>query len=371
MLKVLYIISAALLSYLLLPTGGTYFYVMGVRWIYILMLSFLTAFLLTPIAIWIGKKFKLLDYPNERKIHDAPVPVTGGIVVFLTVLITLIRNMNFSSEIIGILLGGGLLFLMGIADDIKPISARVKFVLQVAVALIVVKFGVQVRVVPLGFPLKDALDILITVTGIVGIINAFNYMDGMDGEAPGLAVITGLTLFFIALQGNERYAAWLAIALVGTNLGFLFYNFPKAKIFLGDNGATLIGFLLATMAITVSWDASDTSVAIVTPLLIFSIFIFDLIYTTLSRIKNKTVSNLKEWLEVTGKDHLHHRLANLGFSRVHSVFIIWIIASVFCISAFIIRHSKLINSLLIMVQAVSIYILVVVLMLLGRKKEES
>jgi len=368
MKKIINAVFALTALYLLNPRGGTIFYIKEVRWLYVLLLSFLLTYVLTQAAEKGGTMFNILDYPNERKVHSFPVPVTGGIAVFAGFFFTLVRNLNFSPEAKGVLLAALIMFIVGVLDDMYEIPATVKLFFQFAATTVLIAFGIKVKVVPYSVPFKDVLDIVITYLGVMGITNAFNYMDGMDGEASGLAIITGLTLFAIALANGARNISWLAIALVGCCLGFIFHNFPKAKVFLGDSGSTVIGFLLAAIAIAGSWSAVNAYVAIATPLLIFSIYIFDMIYTTVSRIRNGSVTNLKEWFEVTAKDHFHHRLTNIGFSKAQSVMIIWGSAAIFSFSAFVIRTASWVNALLIMLQCLFIYFLIVVLMLAGRQK---
>ncbi|MFC2092068.1 glycosyltransferase family 4 protein [Elusimicrobiota bacterium] len=371
MKKVHRILLILALLYLLNPKGGTIFYILQIRWLYVFLVSFVMTYLFMPAVIVLGKRFGMLDQPAERKIHTSAIPDTGGIAIFIAFAVTLIRNLNYSSQMMGVVLGAFIIFIVGVIDDLKELPATLKFFMHVLAVVILILFDIRVKVIPYSVPFKDALDILITIVGVVGITNAFNYMDGMNGEAGGLAVVSALTLFFISLSNGARHVSWLPIALVGCCLGFLPYNFPKGKVFLGDNGSTVIGFLLAAIAISGSWSAVNITVAVITPLLIFSIYIFDMAYTTVSRIKNGTVRNLKQWLDVTGKDHLHHRLVNLGFSRVHSVIIIWCCAAVFSFSAFVIRRADWINAVVIMVQCFFMYMLIVVLMLAGRQITES
>ncbi|MFH1415972.1 MAG: MraY family glycosyltransferase [Elusimicrobiota bacterium] len=369
MKKIIYLFLLTAFIYLVSPFGGTLFYIHGIRWVYVLLISSMATYLLMPPAISIGHRAGLLDHPDEeRKIHKIPIPTTGGIAVFIAFFLTLTRNLNMSTQVKGILLAVLLIFISCILDDIFKLSATLRLLIQIAATTILIVFGIRVTVIPNGFFLKDALDIGITYFGVLGITNAFNYMDGMNGEAAGLAIVSGLSLFFIALSNGARQISWLAIGLVGCCLGFLPYNFPRAKVFLGDNGSNIIGFLLAAIAIAGSWSAVNPAVAVATPLLIFSIYIFDMTYTTVSRIKNGSVRNLRQWFAVTGKDHFHHRLVNLGFAETHSVIIIWGCAAIFSFSAFVIRKASWLNASLIMLQCMFIYFLIVVLMLAGREK---
>ncbi|MGM0442265.1 MAG: MraY family glycosyltransferase [Elusimicrobiota bacterium] len=319
-------------------------------------------------VIYLGKKFDLKDYPNSRKIHKKPVPLTGGIAVFAGFGIATVRNMVFTDQVKGVLLGALIIFIVGLLDDKYKLSAFIKLAFQFVAVSALIYFGIRVKVIPHSVPFKILGDVLITYIGVIGITNAFNYLDGMDGEAAGLAIISSLTLFFIAHDGNILTVSWLAMALAGSTAGFLPYNFPKAKVFLGDNGSTVVGFLLASIAIAGSWNAASLPVAIVTPLLIFSLYIFDMAYTTVSRIKNGTVRNFKEWIVHTGKDHIHHRLVKIGFTKNQAVIIIWVCALIFGFSAFVIRKAQLINTLVIMTQSLLIYLLIIVLMIAGRDK---
>ncbi|MBN2406059.1 MAG: undecaprenyl/decaprenyl-phosphate alpha-N-acetylglucosaminyl 1-phosphate transferase [Elusimicrobia bacterium] len=369
MKKIINIVLAALLIYLVSPKGGTIFYIKSLRWIYVLLVSFLITFLLMPFAIKWGERLGMLDHPNQRKVHDHPIPTSGGVAVSIAFFMTIFRNFNFSPQMIGVMIGTMIIFLTGVIDDRFGLHAVIKLFLQIGATTILIVYGIKVRVFPYGMPLKSVLDIVITYIGILGITNAFNYMDGMDGEAGGLAIVSGITLFLISMFNGSRHIFWMAIALVGCCLGFLPYNFPKAKVFLGDNGSTTIGFLLAAIAIAGSWSAVSVSVAIATPVLIFSIYIFDMTYTTVSRIRKGTVTNLKEWFAVTGKDHLHHRLVNLGFSKSQAVITIWACAAIFSFSAFVIRRTTYVNAILIILQCILIYFLIVVLMLIGREEK--
>ncbi len=370
--RALYIFLILLLMYMSLPTSGTWFYLNHVRWLYVLILSFLATSILTPAAIYIANKKKIYDYPNDRKIHSKPIPRLGGLAIYLGFLFAILRNLNFSNELKGVVIGATIIVLIGTLDDVKGISARWKFLGQLLATVIIIFCGVRITVFPRGMPGEYFVELFFTILGVVGVTNAMNFMDGMDGLATGLGVVCGASFLIIAVQTGQRHLSWVTIALVGSCLGFLPYNFKPAKIFLGDAGSTFIGFTLAGIAIMGSWVVTkyNPMVATSVPILILSVCIFDMIYTTVSRIKNGSVRNFKEWLEYTGKDHLHHRLNFLGFSERETVFVICAISIILGLSAVVLRNAGTFEAILLLVQATMIYIVIVGLMFVARTHRE-
>jgi len=366
--KAYYILLLILLIALLQPKGGTWAYLLKIRWLYVFILSFVISNLTTPVFIKISHKFGFLDYPNERKIHKVPIPRIGGIAVFIAFLLTLLRNLQFSKQLIGLLIGSSLIFIIGFIDDIKGLSATFRIIVQIISALIVILTGTKITFIPVGWPLENFLEAIITVFWFVGIANAVNFLDGIDGLVTSFGILCSLLFFFIALPTEQEYLAWICVALAGASFGFLPYNWHQAKIFLGDSGATFIGFILAGIAVIGTWAENNAVVALSTPLLVLGVPIFDMIYTTVSRVKNKRVKTIKEWLEYTGCDHFHHRLMKLGLDVPKSVGFIILVSLCLGLSALIIRSAGAIGSVLLLFQAWGIFTIIVVLMLLGRQK---
>ncbi|MBN1383318.1 MAG: undecaprenyl/decaprenyl-phosphate alpha-N-acetylglucosaminyl 1-phosphate transferase [Elusimicrobia bacterium] len=366
LLKTLMLILIVVLLILISPKGGTYFYVHNIRWIYVFIMATGFSLFLIPIVKYLAVKFRIMDFPAERKIHRKPIPLLGGLAIYIALVLTIIRNLNFNPELKGIVIGGAIIFILGLVDDIWGLSARYKLVGQIAATLVIIRYGVVITVIP-HWPGEHIIEILLTIIGVVGVINAFNYFDGMDGLAAGLGIISSFCFFIFALQTGQRYLAWLAIALLGACMGFLPYNWKPAQLFLGDSGSNFIGFNLAALAIMGSWKVENPLVACVVPVLILSVYIFDMIYTTVSRIKNKRVHNVKEWLEYTGKDHLHHRLVKLGMSEVGTVLIICALSLTLGIGAIVLRGAGAFESVFLFIQAVLIFLIIVVLMLTGRE----
>ncbi len=336
------------------------------RWLFLFFFSFIIAFLSTKVIRRVAVKLKILDLPDERKIHKEPVPLLGGLAIYISYVITIFLNFSFSIELKGIILGGTIILLIGLIDDIKHLPAKWKLVGQVVASSTLILFGVKLSFLPnvwWGY----GGEVLLTIIWIVGITNAANFFDGMDGLAAGLIAIGSLSFFIVAQITGQPYLAYLTIALAGSCLGFLKFNFKPASIFLGDTGSTFLGFTLAGIAIMGGWAERNPKVALSLPLLVLSIFIFDMVYITITRIFKGVVRSFKEWIEYTGKDHLHHRLLTLGFNELQTVLLIYLIAACLGISGINLRASEDLRIYLEFIQAFFIFVIIVILMLAGRR----
>jgi len=336
------------------------------RWLFLLVFSFLLAFLSTKVIGRIATKLKILDHPNERKIHKKPIPLLGGLAIFAAYVGTIVFNFNFSRELKGVVIGGTIILIIGLIDDIKHIPATWKLISQVLASSILILYGVKLSFLPNTW-WGNAGEILLTVIWVVGITNAVNFFDGMDGLATGLTVIGSLSFFIVAEISGQSYLGFLTIALAGSCLGFLKFNFKPASIFLGDAGSTFLGFTLAGIAVMGGWAEKNPMVALSLPILVLSVLIFDMIYITIARIWDGRVRSFKGWVEYTGKDHLHHRLVALGFNETQTVLLIYLIAACLGISGINLRASEDLRVYLEFIQAFFIFIIVVILMITGRK----
>ncbi|HCC47565.1 MAG TPA: hypothetical protein DEQ38_05540, partial [Elusimicrobia bacterium] len=286
--------------------------------------------------------------------------------IYLAFMAALLRNQQFSREILGIMLGGTIIFVLGFLDDWKGLSARTRLFWQTAAALVVTFFGLRLSF-PLSLPFGQVLSVLLSVVWLVGIINAFNFMDGIDGLASTMGAVCALLFLGIGWNSNQFPLSFISAALAGACVGFLRMNWRPAKIFLGDSGSTFIGFILGCLALYGSWATDNPAVAFSTPLLVLGIPIFDIIYTTVSRIRNGSVAGVKEWLEYTGKDHFHHRLMKLGLDVPQTVGFIMLLNVCLGLGAWTIRHTaSTAGTWLLLAQSVLIFLIVIVLMLLGR-----
>ena len=341
----------------------------GLRWQYLLFLSFLVTYFLTPFCRRLALRFNILDNPNWRKIHDRPTPLLGGLAIYLGFSVSLLLNDVFLPDMKILLFGATLIFLMGLWDDIRPLSASLKFVFQILISLLVVVWGEIYLTLFYGESWAPIVNIPLTVLWIVGLTNALNFFDGIDGLASGMSAVIALFLGLIAFKTDQPALGWVAIALLGTSAGFLPYNFrirSPAQLFLGDAGSTFLGFTLAGLAISGKWSDTSHFVSLTAPILIFGILIFDMVYVNLSRIKNRKAENPLGLLTCVNKDHLHHRLLFMGFTRKEAVFVILTMSTCLGVSALIIMNQKVLEAVLGLLQALLILILIVSLMLKGR-----
>jgi UDP-GlcNAc:undecaprenyl-phosphate GlcNAc-1-phosphate transferase len=225
-------------------------------------------------------------------------------------------------------------------------------------------------VIPTSFGIFAAMgNALLTVLWIIGITNAMNFFDGMDGLAAGLGALIAFFLGVVAFQTAQPFIGWIAVAMMGSCLGFLPFNFKargNAAIFLGDAGSTVIGFILACVAVYGDWAESNTVVALISPLLIFWILIFDMVHITVDRILTGKVFNFHQWIEYVGQDHLHHRLAHVLGSNKRSVLFIYLLSLCLGISAVALRNARVVDAILLILQAAIMVVLITFLERRGR-----
>ncbi len=269
-----------------------------------------------------------------------------------------------------LLIGASGIFLIGLIEDLRGLSAQLRLILQIIVAIAVISNGLKTGFLPSnwwGTPCNTVISIL----WIVGVTNAYNYLDGLDGLAAGSAVIN-LFFFALMLYASGQYPAGLiSVALLASCLAFLPFNFSSHKIFLGEAGSTLLGFSLACIGLMGSW-APDNTVKLLIPVLILGVPIFDMIFTTIMRVKEGKVKTIVEWLRYGGKDHFHHYLVDLGLSRTKAVLFIYSITFVLGISAFMLgSYGYLIKAFLSLLQAAVVFGGIAVLIVVGKRRRSG
>ncbi len=262
------------------------------------VLAFLFAIYGTPVAIAAARKFGVVDKPDGNlKTHKEPVPYLGGLAVYLSFLLALGMVYDFSREVLGIILSGTIVVLLGLIDDFGVLSPGMKFLGQLVAVFILLKSGVMITVIAL----PPWLAILLTIFWMIGIINGFNIIDVMDGLSSGIAFFASLAFFVVAVINSEPMIAIISIALAGSLLGFLYYNFEPAKIYLGDTGSMFIGLILGALAMTGKYSFNN-NVGFLAPLVILAVPIFDTILVMYLRaLRRKSIF-------LGSKDHFALRL---------------------------------------------------------------
>lgn len=315
---------------------------------FILALTF--ALVMTPLV----KKFAFfvgaIDKPNHRKVHTRIMPRMGGLAIYAAFVAGFLllfpfipdgmltdANMNM---IKALLVGGTIIILIGALDDRFELSAKVKLLGQlVAASVVVFGFGIKIDLVNIPFgeamqPIAGWIAVPITILWIVGVTNAINLIDGLDGLAAGVSGIAISTILIMAIVMGNIPIILLSSLLLGGIVGFLFFNFHPAKIFMGDSGSLFLGFSLATLSMI--GFKQVTIVSFVTPLLIIGVPLSDTFFAIVRRWVNKRP------IFAPDKGHLHHCLQELGFSHRRTVLIIWGVAAIF--GGFAILQSTVIQS---------------------------
>jgi UDP-GlcNAc:undecaprenyl-phosphate GlcNAc-1-phosphate transferase len=355
---------------LVVPRVGRIFMDAGLRWLYVLLLSFFISYALIPLCIYCARKWEVLDRPSARKVHYVATPLLGGAAVFTAFVTAILLNGIFTVKLAAILSAAGLLFAVGIFDDIREVPAAVKMAVQVLCAAGIIMTGIVLKVLPDDWgPMAMAGNTALTLIWIVGITNAMNFADGMDGMAAGLGAIISLFLGIVAFQTDQPSLGWVAVAMLGSCLGFMPYNFRvngKALVFLGDAGSTVIGFTLACVAVYGDWSDHSPVVALASPLLIFWILIFDMVHISVDRVLSGKVLNLKQWIEYVGQDHLHHRIARALGGKKRSVLFIYLMSICLGLSAVLLRNANSADALILVSQALILVVLITILERRGR-----
>ncbi len=328
---------------------------------------YFSIFILRKLAL----KFNIVDMPNHRKIHKTPIPLLGGLAIFLGISIAIYLTPDIIREFTPLFIGAAFILIINLIDDVKGLPAFFRFAIELVVALGVILTDTSISFLPPGI-LGDLGEIVISLIWLVGMANAFNYLDGMDGLATGSAAINALFFAFILFRTQQHQLGFLALIVVASCLGFLPHNFnKKTKIFLGDAGSTFIGFMIAGISIRGNW-AKDNIIKLTVPILILGVPIFDMILTTILRIKEEKISTVIEWLKYGGRDHFHHRLVDLGFRPIGAVFSIYFVTISLGINAVIISNTKeTFDGVLALLQTSIIFGVIAVLMVIGKKRRSG
>ncbi len=336
----------------------------------ILIITYLVSFFLVFVSKKVALHVGALDYPNERKVHKKPMPRLGGLAIYGAFLFGYIMYGSITTQMLSILIGSFILVLLGVFDDIKPIRAKIKLIVQIIVAIIAVFYGklffTEISFLGLKLFLPQIVNELISVFFIVGAINAINLIDGLDGLCAGISSIYFITIAIIALILNKAGGldTILCIIMLGSTLGFLTQNFPPAKVFMGDCGSTFLGFMIAVIALLGFKGATFTSLVI--PIVILAVPIFDTLFAILRRlIHHKSIDE-------PDMNHLHHQLLKMKFSPRVTMLIIYGIDILFsAVSVFYVLGDNQISMIVYLIMMTLLLYIVVNTDILYDRKDKT
>jgi len=355
---------------------------------YLLLLSLALSLVLVPLVRRLAFRLNIIDHPHGRKAHVQPRPLLGGLAIYFAFTITLLgqiagflvfKNVDWFSANFGFLVeqakhfeevfpkllaiwgGGTLMSILGFIDDWKGVgfSYKLKFAAQILVAGLLVLAGVRTDFMP-----STTLNALVTIVWVIGITNSFNLLDNMDGLSSGIAMIAALVFLVITAAQAQVFSAMIFAIYAGSALGFLFYNFNPAKIFMGDTGSLFLGYVIAALTITSSYvvPQSVNLLPVISPLLILSLPIFDTLSVMFIRWREGRP------LFIGDRRHFSHRLVDLGMTHRGAVVFIYLVAICVGVAAALLPYLPLWGQILVLLQTVAIYTMITILMYVAKRR---
>ena len=329
--------------------------------IYNFYFSFFLTSLILPLAIKIGHACHIMDNPNSRKVHKMPIPRTGGLAIGLGAIIPLILTTQFSPIISGYFLGGTLIILSGLIDDIISLNYKQKLVCQVVSALSFI-FVSKFQITTLGELIPNIeihlsfLSIPITIIFFLAVMNIINLSDGLDGLAGGLSTLILISIAALAYFQKENTALLIITVIIGALMAFLRYNIHPATIFMGDTGSQFLGYTIAVLLIIVTQNHSIYSPTL--PLFILGTPIIDTLLVIIERISKKLNPFLPD------KSHIHHKLIKNGFSHENAVIIIYFLHLILILCGWNLRFQ---SDFMILAVYLSLIFLIITLVQITKK----
>ena len=293
------------------------------------LLAMFVSYVLTPYIKKLAFKIGAVDKPDMRKVHKRIMPRLGGLAIYIAFVIACLASMELTMDLVGILIGGTMITVLGVLDDVYQLPAKVKLLGQIAAACVLVLFDIRIEWVnnPLGgFFYLDMLSIPFTILWVISFTNVVNLIDGLDGLAAGVSAIASLTVILVAIQMGYFHVALLTAALAGAIIGFIRYNFNPATIFMGDTGSMFLGYMLAAISIYGAVKTA-TTIALIVPAIALGLPILDTAFAIMRRYVNgKPIFQ-------PDKGHLHLRLLDTGMSHKEVVLFMYGITAILCIGA--------------------------------------
>ena len=309
--------------------------------------ALVVSFAATPLVKIFAQKVGAMDVPKDgRRMHDHPIPRLGGLAMFLGFLLATLVFSSIDTQVRGMLLGCVVVVTAGVIDDIHPLKWWVKLILQLAAAGITGGHGLRIELFTNptlfseGWLILGWLSVPITILWIVLVTNSVNLIDGLDGLAVGVSGIGSVAMLVIALLVSEGNVAVIMAALAGACLGFIPYNLNPAKIFAGDTGALLLGYVLATMSV-IGMFKTYAIISFLLPFLVLALPLFDTTFAILRRVAHGQSPMQAD------RGHVHHRLIDMGLSQKQAVAILYCVSTVFGLAAVVLATSGRVKALVV------------------------
>ena len=321
----------------------------------LLFAAFFTSFALSlafvPISMRLAPLVGAVDIPKDgRRMHTKAMPRFGGLAIYVGAMGSLVIYAGSHEKILPVIIGGTLIYLLGVADDLLNLPAKLKFLAQTGVAILMYSMGLRITLITDYFGDGGVLQFgtvvcfIVTILWIVGITNTINLIDGLDGLAAGLAAIAGLSIAYVAYIHGDKYGMMVVclamLCLAGGCIGFLPFNFHPAKTFMGDGGSLFLGFMIAVLSV-VGPLKKTTVLAVVVPVIVLGIPIFDTAFAILRRLASGRP------IMEADKGHLHHRLMDSGYGQKRAVLMLYGISAIMGMTAVLVSRELLKDALVL------------------------
>ncbi|SHM60733.1 glycosyltransferase family 4 protein [Gracilibacillus kekensis] len=307
------------------------------------VLSAVVAFATTPIVKKLAIKINAIDLPDERKKHERIRARLGGIAIILGVVAGLLYIQPQHPYMLAIILGGLVIIVTGIIDDLISLKAYQKLIGQLIASVIVMSSGLLIDAITIPFigPVElHGFSYPLTILWIVGVSNSINLIDGLDGLAAGVSAIGLTSILIMAIMDYQLLVVYLCIIMIGSCLGFLYHNFYPAKIFMGDTGALFLGYAIAVISM-LGLFKNVALFSFIIPIIVIAVPIFDTLFAILRRLINK------QNIGAPDRKHIHYQLMDIGYSHQTAVLIIYAFSGFFGIMAIIFSSTTMLVSLVI------------------------
>ena len=329
-----------------------------------LLMTFLVAMglslVFTPVAIKIAPKIGAVDIPKDgRRMHKRAIPRFGGMAIYIGTIGSLLIFGGPHERLYPVMIGGTLIYILGVIDDLKNLKPGLKFSAELLIAMAMYAMGLRIRFIANYFGegnvyFGTALCFVVTVLWIVGITNTINLVDGLDGLAAGVAAIASLCIAYIAYIHGSQFGMMTVclamVALAGSAIGFLPYNFYPAKVFMGDGGSLFLGFMIAVLSVVGPLKRS-TIIAVAVPVIVLGIPIFDTFFAIVRRAANR------QPIMQADRGHLHHRLMDSGYGQRRAVIMLYGISGIMGMAAVLISRELYKDSfILVLIAAAYLYV---------------